>query len=47
MCVFAVTEKMYNVDEALLAVMEERHRLLTDEVERLEKESQTVRGLLY
>lgn len=36
------TEKLYNVDEALLATMEEKHRILTDEVEKLEKESQTV-----
>lgn len=36
------TEKLYNVDEALLVTMEEKHRILTDEVEKLEKESQTV-----
>ncbi|XP_047446865.1 kinetochore protein NDC80 homolog [Mugil cephalus] len=36
-------KKLYNVDEALLASMEEKHRILTDEVERLEKESQTDR----
>ncbi|XP_038558626.1 kinetochore protein NDC80 homolog [Micropterus salmoides] len=35
--------KLYNVDETLLATMEEKHRMLTDEVERLEKESQTDR----
>ena len=35
-------EKLYNVDEALLATMEEKYRILSDEVERLEKESQTV-----
>lgn len=45
MCVF--TEKLYNVDEALLASMEEKHRILSDEVERLEKESQSVRKLQY
>ncbi|XP_035513650.1 kinetochore protein NDC80 homolog [Morone saxatilis] len=33
-------KKLYNVDEALLTAMEEKHRMLTDEVERLEKESQ-------
>lgn len=36
------TEKLYNVDEAVLVTMEEKHRILTDEVEKLEKESQTV-----
>ncbi|XP_071369587.1 kinetochore protein NDC80 homolog [Centroberyx affinis] len=36
-------KKLYNVDEALLASMEEKHRILSDEVERLEKESQTDR----
>ncbi|XP_042344333.1 kinetochore protein NDC80 homolog [Plectropomus leopardus] len=36
-------KKLYNVDEALLATMEEKHRILSDEVERLEKESQTDR----
>uniref|UniRef100_A0A3Q4H3H9 Kinetochore protein NDC80 n=1 Tax=Neolamprologus brichardi TaxID=32507 RepID=A0A3Q4H3H9_NEOBR len=36
-------KKLYNVDEALLATMEEKHRILTDEVEKLEKESQTDR----
>ncbi|XP_051277582.1 kinetochore protein NDC80 homolog [Dicentrarchus labrax] len=33
-------KKLYNVDEALLTAMEEKYRMLTDEVERLEKESQ-------
>ena len=41
MCVS--TEKLYNVDEALLVSMEEKHRTLSEEVERLEKENQTVR----
>eukprot|EP00064_Thunnus_orientalis_P002005 superscaffoldBa00000139_g2010 len=36
-------KKLYNVDEALLASMAEKHRILSDEVERLEKESQTDR----
>nr|XP_040050994.1 kinetochore protein NDC80 homolog isoform X2 [Gasterosteus aculeatus aculeatus] len=36
-------KKMYNVDEALLASMEEKYRILSDEVERLEKESHTDR----
>ncbi|KAL3975751.1 hypothetical protein ACER0C_021637 [Sarotherodon galilaeus] len=36
-------KKLYNVDEALLATMEEKHTILTDEVEKLEKESQTDR----
>ncbi|XP_028270282.1 kinetochore protein NDC80 homolog [Parambassis ranga] len=36
-------KKLYNVDEGLLALMEEKHRILSDEVERLEKESQTDR----
>uniref|UniRef100_A0A3Q3CNG3 Kinetochore protein NDC80 n=1 Tax=Haplochromis burtoni TaxID=8153 RepID=A0A3Q3CNG3_HAPBU len=36
-------KKLYNVDEALLVTMEEKHRILTDEVEKLEKESQTDR----
>uniref|UniRef100_A0A3Q0R9T2 Kinetochore protein NDC80 n=1 Tax=Amphilophus citrinellus TaxID=61819 RepID=A0A3Q0R9T2_AMPCI len=36
-------KKLYNVDEALLATMEEKHRILTDEVARLEKDSQTDR----
>lgn len=42
---FDLTEKFYNVDEALLASMEEKHKILSDEVERLEKENQTVRDL--
>lgn len=33
-------KKLYNVDEALLASMEEKYRILSEEVERLEKESQ-------
>ncbi|CAL8249336.1 unnamed protein product [Merluccius merluccius] len=32
--------KLYNVDEALLASMDDKYRMLSDEVERLEKESQ-------
>ncbi|KAM9352279.1 kinetochore protein NDC80 homolog [Symphorus nematophorus] len=36
-------KRLYNVDEALLAAMEEKHRILSDEVEQLEKESQTDR----
>ncbi|KAG7223441.1 hypothetical protein INR49_015544 [Caranx melampygus] len=36
-------KKLYNVDEALLASMEEKHKILSDEVERLEKENQTDR----
>ncbi|XP_068167347.1 kinetochore protein NDC80 homolog [Antennarius striatus] len=36
-------KKLYNVDESLLSVMEEKHRILSDELERLEKESQTDR----
>ncbi|XP_029917054.1 kinetochore protein NDC80 homolog isoform X2 [Myripristis murdjan] len=39
----AKLKKLYNVDEALLASMEEKHGILSDEVERLEKESQTDR----
>lgn len=39
----AKLKKLYNVDEALLASMEEKHRILSDEVERLEKDSQTDR----
>lgn len=38
---------MYNVDEALLASMEEKYRILSDEVERLEKESHTVGRSFY
>uniref|UniRef100_A0A3Q1FUY7 Kinetochore protein NDC80 n=1 Tax=Acanthochromis polyacanthus TaxID=80966 RepID=A0A3Q1FUY7_9TELE len=34
---------LYNVDEALLASMEEKHRMLSKEVEQLEEESQTDR----
>ncbi|KAE8292109.1 Kinetochore protein NDC80-like protein [Larimichthys crocea] len=36
-------KKLYNIDEALLASMEEKYRILSDEAERLEKESQTDR----
>ncbi|KAM6930905.1 kinetochore protein NDC80 homolog [Xenentodon cancila] len=36
-------KKLYNVDEAVLASMEEKHQILSEEVERLEKESQTDR----
>ncbi|XP_060927670.1 kinetochore protein NDC80 homolog isoform X2 [Limanda limanda] len=36
-------KKLYNVDECLLASMLEKHRILSDEVELLEKESQTDR----
>ncbi|XP_041643741.1 kinetochore protein NDC80 homolog isoform X2 [Cheilinus undulatus] len=36
-------KKLYNVDEALLMSMEEKHRILSEEVEKLEKESQTDR----
>ncbi|XP_029019821.1 kinetochore protein NDC80 homolog isoform X2 [Betta splendens] len=36
-------KKLYNVDEALLASTEEKHRILSDEVERLEKENQSDR----
>ncbi|XP_029960827.1 kinetochore protein NDC80 homolog [Salarias fasciatus] len=36
-------KKLYNVDDALLAEMEEKHQILSDEVERLEKDSQTDR----
>ncbi|XP_061586004.1 kinetochore protein NDC80 homolog isoform X2 [Cololabis saira] len=36
-------KKLYNVDEALLASMEEKHQILSSEVERLEKESHTDR----
>lgn len=34
--------KLYNVDEALLCTMEEKYRILSDELEELEKESQSV-----
>uniref|UniRef100_A0A3Q4BDR6 Kinetochore protein NDC80 n=1 Tax=Mola mola TaxID=94237 RepID=A0A3Q4BDR6_MOLML len=36
-------KRLYNVDEALLFTMEEKHKILRDELERLEKESQTDR----
>uniref|UniRef100_A0A3B3E1G4 Kinetochore protein NDC80 n=1 Tax=Oryzias melastigma TaxID=30732 RepID=A0A3B3E1G4_ORYME len=36
-------KRLYNVDEPLLAAMEEKHQILSAEVERLEKESQTDR----
>ncbi|KAM6959391.1 kinetochore protein NDC80 homolog [Aplochiton taeniatus] len=36
-------KKLFNVDEALLASMEEKYMLLSEEVDRLEKESQTDR----
>ncbi|XP_038856697.1 kinetochore protein NDC80 homolog [Salvelinus namaycush] len=39
----AELKRLYNVDEGLLASMEEKYRMLSDEVERLEKESQTDR----
>lgn len=45
-CVCVLTERLYNVDEAVLATMEEKYKILSDEVERLEKENQTVRRLL-
>lgn len=44
MCVCVLTERLYNVDEAVLATMEEKYKILSDEVERLEKENQTVRS---
>lgn len=49
MCVslFFLLEKLYNVDEALLSAMEEKHRILSDQVQRLEKESQTVSRLSH
>ncbi|XP_056146110.1 kinetochore protein NDC80 homolog [Lampris incognitus] len=37
---FAKLKKLYNVDEVLLSSMEEKHRILSAEVERLEKENQ-------
>ncbi|XP_034727005.1 kinetochore protein NDC80 homolog [Etheostoma cragini] len=40
---FNKLKKLYNVDEALLASMEEKYRILSDEVEQLEKESRTDR----
>uniref|UniRef100_A0A8C5GTG7 Kinetochore protein NDC80 n=1 Tax=Gouania willdenowi TaxID=441366 RepID=A0A8C5GTG7_GOUWI len=36
-------KKLYNVDDALLASMEEKYRILSDEVERLEKDNKTDR----
>ncbi|KAM4745073.1 kinetochore protein NDC80 homolog isoform 1-T1 [Anableps anableps] len=36
-------KRLYNVDEALLESMEEKHRFLSKEVERLEKESEADR----
>ncbi|KAM3610207.1 uncharacterized protein V6R79_000677 [Siganus canaliculatus] len=36
-------KKLYNVDAALLSTMEEKHKILSEEVARLEKESQTDR----
>ncbi|XP_026178382.1 kinetochore protein NDC80 homolog [Mastacembelus armatus] len=39
----AKLKKIYNVDEALLASVEMKHKILSDEVEKLEKESQTDR----
>ncbi|XP_056888113.1 kinetochore protein NDC80 homolog [Takifugu flavidus] len=36
-------KKLYNVDEALLSSMEEKQRILSEEMERLEKESHTDR----
>ncbi|XP_034026322.1 kinetochore protein NDC80 homolog [Thalassophryne amazonica] len=36
-------KRLYNVDEALLATMEEKYRILSEEVEHLEKNSQTDR----
>lgn len=44
---FVLIEKLYNVDEAVLSAMEEKHRILSDQVERLEKESQTVSRLSH
>lgn len=44
-CIFVFTEKLYNVDEALLSSMEEKQRILSEEMERLEKESHTVRSV--
>ncbi|KAG7269391.1 hypothetical protein CRUP_008395 [Coryphaenoides rupestris] len=37
----AKLKKLYNVDEAQLASMEDKFRMLSDEVDRLEKESKT------
>ncbi|XP_010875324.1 kinetochore protein NDC80 homolog [Esox lucius] len=39
-------KKLYNVDEGHLASMEEKYRILSDELERLEKESQADRLLV-
>ncbi|KAM3867479.1 kinetochore protein NDC80 homolog [Diretmus argenteus] len=39
----AKLKRLYNVDEAQLASMEEKHRILSHQVEQLEKESQTDR----
>ncbi|XP_068594766.1 kinetochore protein NDC80 homolog, partial [Brachionichthys hirsutus] len=36
-------KKFYDVDESSLSVMEEKHRILSEQLERLEKESQTDR----
>lgn len=41
------TERLYNVDEALLESQQEKHRVLMSEVERLEKESHTVSIRIY
>uniref|UniRef100_A0A1A7XFQ4 Kinetochore protein NDC80 n=2 Tax=Iconisemion striatum TaxID=60296 RepID=A0A1A7XFQ4_9TELE len=40
---FTKMKKLYNVDEALLSTMEEKNKILTEELQRLEKESQTDR----
>lgn len=37
-----ITERLYSVDEALLENQQEKHRLLMEELERLEKESHAV-----
>lgn len=39
----AKLRKLYNVDEALLCTMEEKYRIVSDELEELEKESQSDR----
>lgn len=36
------TEKMWRYDEELLVAMEQKHKMLMEEVERLEKENQKV-----
>lgn len=43
-CVFVrdFTEKMWRYDEELLVAMEQKHKMLMEEVERLEKENQKV-----